>query len=37
MYPNTAAQTRMVQSPKREEIMRWNTVTHHLVVFIIFF
>ncbi len=25
-----------VQSPKREEILRWNAATHHLLIFIIF-
>ncbi len=39
MYSNSASQARdaSVQSPKREEILRWNTVTHHLLIFIIFF
>ncbi len=36
MYPNNAARARMVQSPKREENLRWNTVTHHLLICIIF-
>ncbi len=38
MYSNSAARAHdaRVQSPKREEILRWNTVTHHLLIFIIF-
>ncbi len=41
MYSNSAARARgaRVQSPKREEILRWNTVTRHLLsnIFIRFF
>ncbi len=35
MYSNSAARARAarVQSPKCEEILRWNTVTHHLLFF----
>ncbi len=38
MYSNSAARARgaRFQSPKREELLRWNTVTHHLLIFIIF-
>ncbi len=34
MYSNSAARARRVQSPKLEEILRWNT--YHLLIFIIF-
>ncbi len=38
MYSNSTSQApdASVQSPKRNEILRWNTVTHHLLIFIIF-
>ncbi len=39
MYSNSAARAHgaSVQSLKHEEILRWNTVTHHLLIFINFF